>query len=94
MLHFGALEAGGTKMVCAVGNAQGQILERISLPTRDPGLFPGEAGVCRGRGVLWASGFGSKLPNLWEHHLVAQAAMAKFPHAAPLPGGSGGARGL
>ena len=36
MLHFGALEAGGTKMVCAVGNAQGQILERISLPTRDP----------------------------------------------------------
>lgn len=26
MLHFGALEAGGTKMVCAIGNAQGEIL--------------------------------------------------------------------
>ena len=36
MLHFGALEAGGTKMVCAIGNAQGEILERISLPTREP----------------------------------------------------------
>ena len=33
---FGALEAGGTKMVCAVGDEQGNILERISLPTRTP----------------------------------------------------------
>lgn len=33
---FGALEAGGTKMVCAVGNEDGKILERISLPTRNP----------------------------------------------------------
>jgi len=33
---FGALEAGGTKMVCAVGNAQGKILERVSIPTRTP----------------------------------------------------------
>ena len=28
---FGALEAGGTKMVCAIGNEQGEILERIGL---------------------------------------------------------------
>ena len=33
---LGALEAGGTKMVCAVGNEQGQILERISIPTVSP----------------------------------------------------------
>ena len=33
---YGALEAGGTKMVCAVGDEQGNILERISLPTRTP----------------------------------------------------------
>lgn len=33
---FGALEAGGTKMVCAVGDESGSILERISLPTRSP----------------------------------------------------------
>lgn len=36
MPRFGALEAGGTKMVCAVGDEQGHILERISLPTRTP----------------------------------------------------------
>lgn len=36
MPRFGALEAGGTKMVCAVGDEQGRILERISIPTRDP----------------------------------------------------------
>ena len=33
---FGALEAGGTKMVCAVGNEHGEILERTSLPTETP----------------------------------------------------------
>lgn len=36
MLKFGALEAGGTKMVCAVGDEQGNILERVSIPTRTP----------------------------------------------------------
>ena len=33
---LGALEAGGTKMVCAVGDEQGQVLERISIPTVSP----------------------------------------------------------
>ena len=33
---FGALEAGGTKMVCAIGNENGEILERISIPTETP----------------------------------------------------------
>ncbi|MCI9046954.1 MAG: ROK family protein [Hungatella sp.] len=38
---FGALEAGGTKMVCAIGNEQGEILERISIPTQTPdGTMP------------------------------------------------------
>ena len=36
MKLYGALEAGGTKMVCAIGNEQGQILDRISIPTRTP----------------------------------------------------------
>ena len=36
MPHFGALEAGGTKMVCAIGDENGNILERVSLPTRTP----------------------------------------------------------
>ncbi|MGN0505254.1 MAG: ROK family protein [Lachnospiraceae bacterium] len=33
---LGALEAGGTKMVCAIGNEQGNILNRISIPTEAP----------------------------------------------------------
>ncbi|HBY70678.1 MAG TPA: fructokinase [Lachnospiraceae bacterium] len=33
---LGALEAGGTKMVLAVGNENGEILDRISIPTETP----------------------------------------------------------
>lgn len=33
---FGALEAGGTKMVCAVGNENLEIIDKISIPTLDP----------------------------------------------------------
>lgn len=33
---LGALEAGGTKMVCALGNENGEILEQISIPTKTP----------------------------------------------------------
>ena len=32
----GAREAGGTKMVCAIGDENGNILERIRIPTRTP----------------------------------------------------------
>lgn len=35
-MRLGALEAGGTKMVCAVGNETGKIFEQISLPTKTP----------------------------------------------------------
>ena len=33
---FGALEAGGTKMVCAIGDETGTVLDRISFPTQTP----------------------------------------------------------
>lgn len=33
---FGALEAGGTKMVLAIGNQHGEIQEQISIPTKEP----------------------------------------------------------
>lgn len=33
---LGALEAGGTKMVCAVGDETGKILEQITIPTTTP----------------------------------------------------------
>ncbi len=36
MALYGALEAGGTKMVLAIVDDQGRIRERVSLPTREP----------------------------------------------------------
>lgn len=33
---IGAIEAGGTKFVCGIGNEKGEILERISFPTETP----------------------------------------------------------
>ncbi|MBU5266824.1 ROK family protein [Virgibacillus proomii] len=33
---IGAIEAGGTKFVCAVGDKNGKIIDKISLPTVDP----------------------------------------------------------
>ncbi len=33
---YGALEAGGTKMVLSIGNENNEILERTSIPTRNP----------------------------------------------------------
>ena len=35
-MRIGALEAGGTKMVVAIGNEQGEIFDRLSIPTREP----------------------------------------------------------
>ncbi len=35
-MKLGALEAGGTKMVCATGNEKGEILKRASFPTLTP----------------------------------------------------------
>ena len=36
MKYYGSLEAGGTKMVCAIGDEQGNILESVSIPTLAP----------------------------------------------------------
>ncbi len=36
MKYYGCLEAGGTKMVCAIADEQGNILQRFTTPTRDP----------------------------------------------------------
>lgn len=35
-MKLGALEAGGTKMVCAIGDENGSIKDRISIPTETP----------------------------------------------------------
>jgi fructokinase len=35
-VHFGAVEAGGTKFVCAVGTPSGELIDQISIPTGLP----------------------------------------------------------
>lgn len=35
-MKLGALEAGGTKMVCALGDETGKIFDQISIPTKTP----------------------------------------------------------
>lgn len=35
-MNFGAIEAGGTKFVCGIGNEFGEVLERVSFPTTTP----------------------------------------------------------
>lgn len=57
-MRFGALEAGGTKMVCAIGNEKGEILERVSIPTRTPEeTVPDMLDFFRGKGIA-AMGIG------------------------------------
>lgn len=52
MKYYGCLEAGGTKMVCAIGDEQGNILERFTTPTRDPETtMPVMLDFFRGKGI-------------------------------------------
>jgi len=51
-MKLGALEAGGTKMVCAVGNEKGEIFERISIPTETPDItMPKIVEYFQGKGI-------------------------------------------
>ncbi len=40
---YAAIEAGGTKFVCAIGTANGTLLEHVRFPTRDPDSTLAEA---------------------------------------------------
>ena len=35
-MRLGALEAGGTKMVCSIGDEHGNVFSRVSYPTNSP----------------------------------------------------------
>jgi fructokinase len=59
-----AIEAGGTKFVCALGDARGRLFERVRIPTRDPGATLAQVGewlqeACARHGTLQAIGIGS-----------------------------------
>lgn len=49
---LGALETGGTKMVCAIGNEKGEILEQVSIPTQTPDItVPKLLSFFKGKGI-------------------------------------------
>lgn len=51
-MKLGALEAGGTKMVCAIGDENGDILEQISIPTETPEItIPKLLSFYEGKGI-------------------------------------------
>jgi fructokinase len=52
-MKIGALEAGGTKMVCAVGNENGEIFEQVSIPTETPDItMPKLIEYFTGKGIV------------------------------------------
>lgn len=60
---YGGIEGGGTKFVCAVGHGPGEILERVTFPTRDPDSTLAECarfflGAETRHGQIAALGFG------------------------------------
>lgn len=51
-MKLGALEAGGTKMVCAIGDENGNILEQVSIPTETPEItIPKLLSFYEGKGI-------------------------------------------
>lgn len=58
-MRIGAIEAGGTKFICGIGDEDGRIGEQISFPTRHPDeTMPQVIDYFRGKGVQ-ALGIGS-----------------------------------
>ena len=51
-MRLGALEAGGTKMVCAIGDETGKIFEQVSIPTETPDItLPKLIAFFEGKGI-------------------------------------------
>ena len=51
-MRIGGIEAGGTKMVCAVATDDGTLLERVEIPTRTPAdTVPEMLGFFKGKGI-------------------------------------------
>jgi fructokinase len=81
---FGAVEAGGTKFVCAIGDEHGQVLAELRFPTTDPAStlaavrdFFGER---RGAfGALSAIGVGSFGPVILDRQSAKYGFIGKTP---------------
>ena len=64
---IGALEAGGTKMVCSIGDQQGNVLQRASFPTQLPGETIRQIVDFVGRfGVKALGGWSGSVYKAWD----------------------------
>jgi fructokinase len=87
---YGAVEAGGTKFVCAIGDENGKVLKEERFPTQDPAstlarvrLFLGRG--CEEFGALSGVGVGSFGPV----QLDRRSAQYGYITSTPKPGWSG-----
>ena len=74
-MKLGALEAGGTKMVCAIGDETGKIYEQVSIATTTPEdhseidrIFSGQADRRIGNCKFWTGGTGSSIGKIWIYY--------------------------
>ena len=65
---IGALEAGGTKMVCATGYADGTVLEREQIATTTPQETVEAVNAWFANKGIAALGIGAFGPTAVEHH--------------------------
>ncbi len=90
MPYFGALEAGGTKMVCAVVSGQGEVMEQTVLPTRCPeetvpellAFFRGKPLAAMGIGCFGPVGLDRRTPQYGSILATPKTAWRGFPIAA------------
>ncbi len=78
---IGGIEAGGTKMVCAVADEKGQIKDRISLPTRLPEETLGEIVSYFGKWEIAALGIGCFGPVDLDRSSASYGHITKTPKA-------------
>ena len=89
-MKLGGIEAGGTKMVCAIGDEQGNIFDRAVFPTETPEItvpkmieyFPDQ-----GIQALRPGGSEQEIGYLRIYHQYAEAGMEILRFCGSLPGG-------
>jgi len=81
-MKIGALEAGGTKMVCAIGNEAGEIQRRVSYPTEIPEkTMPQMIDFFRGEGIQ-ALGIGCFGPVDLDRNSITYGCITSTPKLA------------
>src|SRR5882724_11030048 len=93
MNRYGAIEAGGTKFLCAIGNSRGEILNHTRIETVDPeptiarvldyfrnAEMDGGAAYCIRFKHVWADRIAARLTTIWVHHNNSKGGVAEYKH--------------